>query len=381
MYNTAMAHTPDWHILDNNFPDANAGIAVPQRVTSAEGATLEIANLDRTDPPGYSSGGVPRGASFNRNVFRFGPDPCMPAIPVVSQVSGFDPASVPIQWRLIARHVLCRHMNTGGYRYRASSEILQREWRGESRAPSFTIFGSDDRQCRCTYNDQSRVLGGHAILMIAAQVNSSTLLDYVHLRIGGTNPSVENVYRYLDSQLTGYDGNVTAMLRAIYAHESGFQQFAGRVQTQAAMTFNKRFHSDPGQPDCRVIFDWPDDPENFPLASFDFGLGISQFTKVGQQKVSEEIAWDWRENIRMSANLFLRKLRAKSQPGLTWQHWAMDAWAAYNGSGAAAELYAKQLSMSPEGSRIPLTPVAGVTEIALISPPPELAPPAGWVVA
>lgn len=305
----------------------------------------------------------------------------MPAIPVVCTVSGFNPASVGIQWRLISRHVLCRHMNTGGYRYKGSREILQREWRGESRAPSFTIFGPAAPECRCTYSDASRVLGGHAILIVAAQVNRSTLVDYVHLRIGGANPTVDNVYRYLDSQLEGYDQNVAAMLRAIYAHESGFQQFAGRVQTQAAMTFNKRFHTESGQPDCRVIFDWPDDPENFPLASFDFGVGISQFTKVGQQRVTEEIAWDWRENIRMSANLFLRKLRAKSKPGLTWRHWAMDAWAAYNGSGAAADLYAKQLSMSPEGSKIPLTPVAGVTEIALINPPAALAAPGGWVVA
>jgi hypothetical protein len=381
MYNTAMNHTPDWHLLDNSFPDANAGIPIPLRTTSAGPATLQITNLDRADPPGYTAGGVPRGAAFNRNVFRLGPDPCMPAIPVTCNVSGFNPSSTPIQWRLISRHVLCRHMNTGGYRYKGSSEILQREWRGESRAASFTIFGPDAPECRCTYNDQSRVLGGHAILMVAAQAPSATLLDYVHLRIGGSNPSVENVYSYLDKQLAGYDPNVVSMLRAIYAHESGFQQFAARPQTQTAMTFKKGYHTDPAQPDCRVIFDWPDDPENFPLASFDFGLGISQFTKVGQQKVTEEIAWDWRENIRMSANLFLGKLKRKSQPGLTWQHWAMDAWAAYNGSGAAADLYAKQLSMSPEGSKIPLTPVSGITEIALISPPAALTAPANWVVA
>src|SRR4051794_38373759 len=149
-----MPHSADWHLLDTNFPDLNAGIPLPARVQSAGGATLEIANLDRADPPGYSPGGVPRTSAFNKNVFRLGPDPCMPAIPVVCRVAGFDPASVPIQWRLIARHVLCRHMNTGGYRYQGSREILEREWRGESQASSFTVFGPNAPECRCTYSDE-----------------------------------------------------------------------------------------------------------------------------------------------------------------------------------------------------------------------------------
>jgi hypothetical protein len=147
------------------------------------------------------------------------------------------------------------------------------------------------------------------------------------------------------------------------------------------MTFSKRFHKEPDQPDCRVIFDWPDDPEHFPLASFDFGVGISQFTKVGNQKVTCEIAWDWRENIRMSANLFLRKLQSKYKADLTWHHWAMETWAAYNGSGAAAQLYAKKLSMSPEGSKVSLQPVGGKQQIALIQPVTTLPEPGGWVAA
>jgi hypothetical protein len=376
-----MPHTPNWHLLDNSFSDADEGIAVPERNTSAKGAILEIANLDRRDPPSYQPGKVPRDSAFNTNVFRLGAEPCMPAIPVVCNVSGFDPAANPIQWRLICRHVLCRHMNTGGYRYRGTSERLEREWRGESRAASFTVFGPATPECSCTYSDETRVLGGHGLLMVAARVNGTTLLDYVHLRIGGTNPTAENVFRYLETQLAGYDENVIRMLRAIYAHESGFQQFAARIQRQAAMTFNKRFHKEADQPDCRVIFDWPDDPEYFPLASFDFGVGISQFTKVGEQKVTREIAWDWRENIRMSANLFLRKLRSKSKPGLTWHHWAMETWAAYNGSGAAAELYAKKLSMSPEGAKVSLLPVGAVQEVALIQPVAGLPEPGDWVAA
>jgi hypothetical protein len=374
-------HAPAWHLLDNSFPGSNSGIALPRRVTSAGDAALEIVNLDRSDPPGYTAGGVPRGRSFNRNVLRLGAQPCMPAIPVVCRTSGFNPAAVGIEWRLVCRHVLCRHVNTGGYRYRGSSEVLEREWRGESRAGSFTVFGPQAPECRCTYSDESRVLGGHGILMVAARVNGSTLLDYVHLRIGGTNPAVQDVHRYLDAELAGYDQNVIYMLRAIYAHEANFQQFAERVQTQAAMTFNRRFHKDPTQPDCRVIFDWPDDPENFPLASFDFGVGISQFTKVGDQKVTAEIAWDWRENIRTSANLFLRKLKAKAKPGLTWKHWALAAWESYNGSGAAAALYAKKLAMSPEGSRVSMQAVAGNPQIALIRAPSPLPDPGAWIAA
>ena len=243
-----MPHTPDWHLLDNSFPDANAGIAVPTRTTSANGATLEITNLDRNDPPGYQPGGVPRDSTFNNNVFRLGPEPCMPVIPVVCNVSGFDPAAAPIQWRLVCRHVLCRHTNTGGYRYKGTSERLEREWRGDSRAASFSIFGPAAPECSCTYSDESRVLGGHALLMVAALVTAprcSTTYTYVS---AARSISAEDVYRYLAAQLAGYDENVLTMLRAIYAHESGFQQFAGRVQKQSAMTFNKRFHKEADQP-------------------------------------------------------------------------------------------------------------------------------------
>lgn len=374
-----MPHAPDWHLLDNRFPDADSGIPIPVRNTSAGGATLQISNLDRTDPPGYRAGGVPRATPFNGNVYRLSAAPCMPAIPVVCSVSGFDPAVTPIEWRIICRHVLSRHMNAGGFQYKGSSESLEREWRGESRGASFTLFGAASPECSCTYSDESHVLGGHALLLVGARVNGVTLLDYVHLRIGGTNPSADDVFGYVDKQLAGYDPNIVTMLRAIYAHESGFQQFAAREQKQTAMTFDKRFHKEAGQADCRVIFNWPDDPENFPLASFDFGVGISQFTKVGDQKVTCEIAWDWRENIRVSANLFLKKLQASFQPGLTWQNWALRSWAAYNGSGAAAAAYAQKLVLSPEGSKVSTESVDGGPQIALIRPPASLPDPGVWL--
>jgi hypothetical protein len=371
-----MPHTPDWHLLDNTFADANAGLAVPARQTAHGSARLTITNLDRDDPPGYAAGSVPRDAAFNRNVFALTASPCMPAIDVACAADGFDLSSTPIQWRLVCRHVLCRHSNTGGARYRGACETFDAEWRGESRSPAFSLFRPD---CSYTYNDASRVLGGHALLIVAAKLPDATLSDYVHLRIGGTNPGQDDVFRYLDQRLAGYDRNVVQMVRAIFRHESAFTQFATRPQSAAAMTFTRRQHTDPGQPDCRVRFDWPDDPPQFPLASFDFGVGISQYTHVAGQRISAEIAWDWRENIRRGTNLFLDKLRRRFEPTITWQHLALASWAAYNGSGAAAENYARQLAASDEGAKVSFDVVGGTPQWALLTAAPPLSAPQPWL--
>jgi hypothetical protein len=371
-----MPHGPDWHILDNDFAPADVGLQPPARMVSHGGGRLAIANLDRNDPPGYRPGGVPRLIDFNANLFRLTAKPRMPAIGVSCAVEGFDPVLSPIMWRLVCRHVLCRHMNTGRYRYRGTAETFQAEWRGESRTPSFTVFGPD---CRYTYSDETRVLGGHGLLIVAARLSDVTLCDYVHVRIGGTNPMQADVFAYLDSQLAGYDPNVVHMVRAIFQHESAFIQFARQPQRSAAMTFARRHHADSAQPDCRVRFDWPDDPPEFPLASFDFGVGISQYTRVGDQHISPELAWDWRENVRLGTNLFLGKLRRKLQPDITWKHLALAAWAAYNGSGEAAERYAQGLALSEEGSRVSLDTASTAPHLALLGPVPTLAAPGPWI--
>jgi hypothetical protein len=373
-------HTSEWHITDSNFPTSNAGLAVPRRTTSHASARLAIENLDRADPPDYVAGGVPRGVAFNRNTFRLTGTPCMPEIPVKCSVAGFDPATTPILWRLVCRHVLCRHFNTGSFQYRGACEAFQLEWRGESRAATFTLFAGAASGCSCTYNDESRVLGGHALLLVAAVLPDCTLQDYVQLRIAGTNPTQADVFRYLDVQLAEYDANIVHMVRAIFQHESAFTQFATGPQSAAAMTFRRPHHKDPAQPECRVRFDWPDDPPNFPLASFDFGVGISQFTRVGNQRISADIAWDWRENVRLGTNLFLAKLKKRRQPGMSWRHWALAGWSAYNGSGPAAEAYAKSLSMSTEGAQIAFSEISTVPQMALLAPPPPLDGPAPWVV-
>jgi hypothetical protein len=373
----AELHAPEWHLLDSEFGQANEGLDVPVRRTTAGSASLRIENLDRADPPGYTAGGVPRG-EFNANVYRLSSRPAMPQIPVTCKVAGFEPSSTPVRWRLICRHVLGRHVNAGGFRYQSACEIYEREWHGESRAAQFTLFGTPE-VCSCTYNDDTRVLGGHALLMVAASTPSGPLIDYVHVRIGGTNPTQADVYRYLDHQLEGFDRNIVRMVRAVFQHESSFTQFAAGPQTASAMTFAKNHHRNASQNDCRVRFDWPNDPPHFPLASFDFGVGISQFTRVGNQRVPAEIAWDWRENVRLGTNLLLDKLRRRFEQGMTWQRWALAGWKAYNGAGAAAERYAKKLADSLEGREISMDPVRIAPSIDLLAPPPVLAPPGPWV--
>lgn len=371
-----MPHSPEWHILDSEFATADEGLPVPLRHIADGPRRLAIANLDRNDPPGYRPGGVPRLADFNGNLFRLTPQPRMPAIRVACAIEGFDPAAHPIQWRVVCRHVLCRHMNVGGFRYRGGSEVFESEWRGESRESEFTLFGPG---CRFTYNDDHRVLGGHALLVVAVALDGITLSDYVHLRISGSNPTQADVFSYLDSRLAGYDENMVHMVRAIFQHESGFAQFAVQPQRATAMTFTRKHHVDTAQTDCRVRFDWPDDPPGFPLASFDFGVGISQFTRVNGQRVSAELAWDWRENIRLGTNLFLRKLARKLAPDMTWQHLALAAWASYNGSGDAADRYARLLLLSDEGSRVSLDRIATTPRIVALDAAPMLPTPGPWL--
>ena len=369
-----MPHDPQWHILDDDFASADVGLQTPTRVLAHGRCRLAIANLDRNDPPGYIPGGVPR-SDFNDNVFRLTARPRMPAIRVACAVEGFDPVSTPILWRLVSRHVLCRHANNGHFRYRGAAETFNGEWRGESHTPDFTVFGTG---CRYTYGDQTRVLGGHGLLMVAVRLPEATLCDYVHVRIAGTNPTQSDVYAYLDAHLEGYDENVVHMVRAIFQHDS-FAQFAVQEQRSAAMTFTRRHHADSSQPDCRVRFDWPDEPPGFPLASLDFGIGLSQFIRADDQRISAALAWDWRENVRRGANLFLGKVRRRLQPDITWKHLALAAWASYNGSGEAAERYAQRLALSDEGSCVSLDRAAPAPHLGLIDPVRTLDAPSQWL--
>ena len=370
-----MPHSPQWHILDSDFACADAGLQAPVRLITRDHRRLTIANLDRSDPPGYIPGGVPR-SDFNDNVFRLTARPRMPAIRVSCAVEGVDLLSTPIMWRLVCRHVLCRYVDTGFCRYRAKAETFDGEWRGESYTPDFTVFGPG---CRYTYSDATRVLGGHGLLCIAVHLPHVTLCDFVHVRIAGTNPSRSDVLAYIDAELEGYDENVVYMVRAIFQHESTVTQFASQAQRSAAMTFTKRHHADGMQPDCRVRFDWPDDPPGFPLTSFDFSVGLSEFTRGDDQIISADLAWDWRENVRRGVNVFLGKLRRRLQPDITWKHLALAAWAAHYGSGEAAERYAQRLGLSDEGARVSLDRAASSPNLTPIEPSRAIDPPGLWL--
>jgi hypothetical protein len=370
-----MPHSPRWHILDTDFPSADAGLQTPTRLIAYGHRRLAIANLDRSEPPGYTSGGVPR-SDFNDNLFHLTARPRMPAIRVSCAVDGFDPAVTPIVWRLVCRHVLCRYANTRLYRYRSAVETFEKEWRGESRTPGFTLFGDG---CRCTYGDENHLLGGHGLIIVAARLPEATLCDYVHVRIAGTNPSQSDVFAYLDERLAGYDDNVRQMVRAIFQHDSAFTQFAAQAQRSAAVTLTRRHHVDGLQPDCRFRADWPDDPPGFPLTSFDFGVGLAQFSRVDAQAISAELAWDWRENVRRGVNLLLGKLRRRIQPDITWKHLALAGWAAYYGSGEAADRYAQRLALSDEGERVSLEPASASPHLALLEAPRPLEPARPWL--
>jgi len=45
----------------------------------------------------------------------------------------------------------------------------------------------------------------------------------------------------------------------------------------------------------------------FSLVTCDFGVGISQFTQLRGQNVTETIAWNWKENMRHGVNVLLGK--------------------------------------------------------------------------
>ena len=369
-----MPHSPQWHIVDSEFPSADAGLPTPVRLTAHGYRRFAIANLDRSDPPGYTSGGVPR-SEFNGNVFHLTPRPRMPAIPVSCAVDGFDPAQTPIHWRLVCRHVLCRYQNTQLFRYRSAVETFEAEWRGESRSANFTVFGAGSHN---TYSDEHRVLGGHGLLVVAARLSNVTLCDYVHVRIAGSNPSQSQVFAYLDEKLTGYDDNVRHMVRALFQHEPAFTQFAAHAQRSAAATFARRHHADGVQPDCRARFDWPDDPTGFPLVSFDFGVGLAEYSRVDGQAISADLVWDWRENVRRGTNLFLSKLRRRVHPEITWKHLALAGWTAYNGSGESAERFAQRLALSEEGARVSLDRAPADPHLAPLDSPATLEPAGPW---
>ena len=284
--------------------------------------------------------------------------------------------------------MLGRHTNRGNYRYRGATEVMDREWQGQSTAADFTLFDpSSPSSLQYTYgrnHADEPVAGGHGILTVAARPNggATTLLDYVHLRIGGTNPTQAEVLRYINTVLSGRDQNIIHMVRAIFAHESNYTQFQAGVQTRRTMNFRQRHHqNNASQSDCRVRFNFPDDPANHPNVTFDYGVGISQYTKVRNRTISPEVAWDWRHNVNIGLNLFFGHLRNAHTTGIRWRDWARPAWRRYNGSGTQAQQYAQALAASTEGQLVsnavvPNTVNHNVEAAAVAGPPTRAAVPA-----
>lgn len=60
------------------FTGADKELTAPVRRVADGACGLRIANLDRTGPPDYAPGGVPRSVKFNAITLALGADPKMP---------------------------------------------------------------------------------------------------------------------------------------------------------------------------------------------------------------------------------------------------------------------------------------------------------------
>ncbi len=343
-------------IDDDNFIGKNNGINLPVRNLEDGSNRLFLAGFDRADPPGYEPNGVPRQVDFNGNVFSISANAKMPEINIICETSGFSPGkNLQIYWRLQTLHVLGRFKNVGNYHYTSRVVQLAAEWTGSSFSKIFTLFADGVRNPDLVYdNVDDRVAGGHAVLTVAAKPGRIWLQDFVHLRIVGTNPTEADVRAEVKKIVAGRQAApLEAMLCAVFAWEAKLKQFEGKRQSQAKF----------GEVGFKKLFDWPDDPPNFPVAAFDFGVGISQFTNPA--KLKTRFAWDWRANMAAGANVFFEKLAATHTKDIAWDRWAFEAWRTYNGSGEAAVAYAKKLADSEDGRSIPNSPVGKLSSGAL----------------
>ncbi len=348
-------------IDDNAFSGSDKGLVLPTRRLSDGHYKLSITSHDRSDPPApYVAGAVPRDDAFNSNVVTLPLAGGMPIIHVQCAIAGFDPATVPLIWRLQSLHVLGRHKKSGkdasnNPRYKSLVVPLGDEWRGESHAASFNLFPPGDPQA-------DHVGGGHAILTVAARPPGASgwLQDFVHLRITGSNPTEREVRAHVAKVTAALDPHLEPMLDAIFAWEAGFKQFASSHQRWTTYS--------------GVRFDWPDDPPGYPVAAFDFGVGLSQFTHPGSMTAS--IAWDWRDNMNAGINIFLEALRDKYKPGMTWAEWAVIGWTRYNGSAS----YAQERLKSVDGKLVSTDKIPVGTNIRAITEPLALAQAPKWPV-
>jgi hypothetical protein len=392
-----MTHDPSHHVTSTAFPaDVEQGIAPPDRRNGANPRTavvapstvglsdlntimiaragLRIVSPSREEPAGYTSGEVIRPAHTARGIFAadepnvlfiraaetpVGEEsarPLMPSINVEVQCSGFDPAHIPLRWRLQVGHTFCRYSNAGSFRYSPVSHRFTAEWQGEAHSGRFTLFDEADRSVRFTFGSSTdSPVGGHGILTIAARLPGAAdwLVDHAHLLIGGKSPDEATARAGITSMLADRHEHIRHMVMAIFAHESSFRQFRTAAISSASRTFGRNQHrGDATQADCAVTFRFPGDPAHFPLVSYDFGVGISQYTVMRGQELTAGVLWDWRENYRAGINVFMAKMRRSFENGQTWRQLALRAWEGYNGSGASAQAYARRLARNADGQLV-----------------------------
>jgi hypothetical protein len=407
-------HEPSWHLLSTVFPPAAEDGIVPPH--SRPGAPVldqyrvarTAANLDHRnrivfskyalrlvtpspqEPEGYESGKLPRKAKFPApSVLQITADPWMPPIAVECKVSGFNPQVTPIRWRLVCEWTHCRYEKQNHvYRYQARYEPLRMEWQGRATSATFRLFADPpDQNVLYDYNPpgpNAPVMGGHAVLSVAVTPGQGEppYIGSAHLLIGGTNPDETNVMAYVDQIFAGRDVNLARMMKAIFAHESGFEQFSGSAHSKFHLNFTyNKWHKTPppAQPPCPVDFVFPPDPANFPKIAFDWGIGISQYTLLPERTLVPGVAWDWRVNSLIGVNLFLVECARKTfSQALTWRKWAELAYKAYNSGyhpngvySAAANAYAQTVGNSPQGQEVSNDHVPPGFQIAVETDPIE----------
>jgi hypothetical protein len=293
----------------------------------------------------YHQGGVPREPAFNANVLAITADPKMPKLVVDCDAVGFDVAATRIIWRLQTLYVVGRYRKMSGGstpHYRSRVLSLGDTWTGDSSAAKFTLFDGD---ANVAYDNRTdRVVGGHAILAVAARPAGSAvwLQDYVHLRITGINPTETIVRKYVRDALADRNKNIECMADAVFAWENAMQQFDPQARTHTTYK--------------GVRFDWSHDPPKFPSVAFDYGIGFGQFTHPGKETVG--ICWDWRDNLDAGMNELLDDLRATFAAGESFIGWAKNAWSMYNTGSAAPSSYATRLANSPDGKRVDATAIS-----------------------
>lgn len=294
-------------------------------------AQLSIETFEHDNPvTPYEPGIVPREPTFlTKNTLTIGNDSKQPPIAVRLKTLGFEiDSATPVHWRVQAGHVFCR--TRGGTK---THEKTFREWRGLAYSDQFTLFydESDDVQYLDPAGNLLKsppdgpVVGGHVVLTVAVRPPGIDfwLRDVVHIRVIGSNPGAAAYEPIIDRQLAActVPEACRAPLRNILLAE--LEQEAGNDLKHFVTSEQKQSRYG------GTVYEWPPDPANYPLTTFDFGIGVGQLTTASY--VVRDIFWDWGRNTRMAGwIMFHEKIRGRGH-GLvmnpsTADRWIMGLW-------------------------------------------------------